>query len=120
MDSSLLEPPDLNFSCNPRRSVDLEEDEQEDSEKESRIAARRKRIQLKIEADRREALGEKPAEVRCPKSCIEWNALIYFCWSAIQLKLTALFCLHGHTQYPPPNQTLYSGNVDTFGTSTMS
>jgi len=42
--------------------VDRERDE-EDPEKESRIAARRKRIMQKIEADRRAAMGEKIEEV---------------------------------------------------------
>ena len=42
--------------------VEREHDE-EDPEKESRIAARRKRIMQKIEADRRAAMGEKVEEV---------------------------------------------------------
>ena len=37
--------------------------DEEDPEKESRIAGRRKRIMQKIEADRRAALGEKVEEV---------------------------------------------------------
>ncbi len=43
--------------------VNRDQDE-EDPEKESRIATRRKRIMQKIEADRRAALGEKMEEVR--------------------------------------------------------
>ena len=65
MDFSQLEQPDSKFtdkSRTPNIEV-LGQDEPEDHEKESRIAARRKKTQLKIEADKRAALGEKPTKV---------------------------------------------------------
>lgn len=62
----------MNVPEAPRTEADKEELPQEQAEepsvdsdnREMRIAARRKRVLLKIEADRRAAMGKEPSDVR--------------------------------------------------------
>lgn len=60
--------------------------------KEERILARRKRVQIKIEADRRAALGEEPQEVRRDSKahtvlCVLWRNYSVLCTLMLHRRL---------------------------------